>query len=203
MDKILHHLPPEVRDNRIASQPVTRRTGEGVPAFPRIQCWMWGPSGGARFRPFGPGSGSAQVWGNVKFQGAHGECPCLPFCLCVRTSGGARFRPSTVTESGSHVRCIQSGSFCKCPHSQSMAAHTTFLAVVVEPVGRTRDRVSKLPRLARAWHTREGLSPSVIATRLRPAKSTTTRLVVKQEALRARGCPAAISPHQVDSRVGK
>ena len=103
MDNILHHLPPEVRDNRIASQPVTRRTGEGVPAFPRIQCWPWGPSGGARFRPFGPGSGSAQVWGNVKFQGAHGECPCLPFCRCVRTSGGARFRPSTVCR---RERCL-------------------------------------------------------------------------------------------------
>ena len=58
-------------------------------------------------------------------------------------------------------------------------------------------------RLARAWYTCEGLSPSAIAKRLRRNKSTMTRLLVKRHAVKVQGRPRALSAKQVATLVRK
>ena len=93
-------------------------------------------------------------------------------------------------------------AFCARSHPELHAPSTS--ATPRSSMGKAWQKLSpEEVRLARAWYTCEGLSPSAIATRLRRDKSTMTRLLVKRQAVKTQGRPPALSPRQVDALVRK
>ena len=71
MDEILHHPTPGGAQTLCRVANIDAGRWKQPPWYPRIQCWQRGPSGGARFCPFGPGPVGVHVQDNVKTQGGH------------------------------------------------------------------------------------------------------------------------------------